>query len=314
MKLLPTIILAVATSLCMAQKSGQVIIKLAENDIIPEGIAYDPSEEAFYLGSINKQKIIKIGSDGFATDFVPSGKDSLLQVLGMKVDLNGRLWACNNSAEHDSLNRRANLHVYNLKTKKLVKKFSLRDGKKHLFNDLYITKAGHVFVTDSEAGAIYKVRENGQPEEFVKAGSLQYPNGITASEDEKTLYVCAAGMGIVSVDTQTGAIKRLSHEKFYIIGPDGLYRYKNTLVGVQNVTYPEGILQLTFNKEFNGFNGIKMLANNDPLFDTPTTGVIVGDDFYFIANSQLFQLIGNKGKIKNPDLLTETFIMKIKLN
>jgi hypothetical protein len=314
MKLLLTMIFAAVGTFSIAQQNGQVIIKVAEQDLIPEGIAYDPAEQAFYLGSIHKQKIVKISADGFASDFIASGGDSLLQVLGMKVDANGRLWACNNSAEHDTLNRRANLHVYNLKTKKLIRKFSLHDGKKHLFNDLYITRAGDVFVTDSEAGAIYRIRDKGEPEEFVKAGSLQYPNGITASEDEKTLYVCAAGMGIVSVDIQTAAIKRLSHEKFYIIGPDGLYRYKNTLVGVQNVTYPEGILQLTFNKDLNGFDGIRMFATNDPILDTPTTGVVVGDNFYFIANSQLFQLIGNKGKIKNPDRLRETSIMKIKLN
>ena len=40
----------------------------------------------------------------------------------------------------------------------------------------------------------------------------------------------------------------------------------------------------------------------------------VGDEFYFIANSQLFQLIGNQGKIKNPEKLKETTILKIRLN
>jgi hypothetical protein len=59
---------------------------------------------------------------------------------------------------------------------------------------------------------------------------------------------------------------------------------------------------------------MEFLAQGDDKFDVPTTGVIAGDEFYFIANSQLFQLIGNKGKIKDPASLTSTYIMKIKLN
>ncbi len=66
-----------------------VAFLLPETDLIPEGIAYDPSEKTFYLGSTYKRKIIKISPDGQATDFKRAGEDNLWEVLGMKVDGRG---------------------------------------------------------------------------------------------------------------------------------------------------------------------------------------------------------------------------------
>jgi hypothetical protein len=314
MKTLLSLILFFVGTFSIAQQKGQVAFTITEKDIIPEGIAYDPAEKAFYLSSIFKSKIIKITNGGVVSDFVRTNQDSILQVLGMKVDGKNRLWACNNTAEHDTVNRTANIHIYNLTTGQLIKRLSLRDGKKHLFNDLVITSAGDAYITDSEAGSIYNVGNDGVLVEFIKAGVFRYPNGITTSADEKTLIVSSAGLGFLSVDISTKEVKPITHPKFFIIGTDGLYRYENTLIGVQNVTYPEGIIKLTMDATGLAFNNIEYLISNHPLFDTPTTGVIVGNEFFFIANSQLLQIIGNNGKIKNAGQLRDTVIMKIKLN
>jgi DNA-binding beta-propeller fold protein YncE len=311
--ILAAIIFLLATLPASSQTKLQTAFTIKEKDLIPEGIAYNPQDRSFYLSSINKNKIVKITSTGHVSDFSVVG-DSLLQVLGMNVDNSGRLWACNNSPEHDTVNRMAKIHVYDLKSRKVVKVYRISDGSKHLFNDVYINKNGEAYITDSDAGAVYKVTVDGNLEEFVKPGSLRYPNGITASDDEKTLYVSAAGMGIVALDIGSRKFQTISHPKYYIIGTDGLYRYKNSLIGVQNVTYPEGIMQYTFSGDRKSFADLKFIATGDAKFDTPTTGVIVGEEFYFIANSQLLQLIGNQGKIKSPETLTDTYIMKIRLD
>jgi hypothetical protein len=83
---------------------------------------------------------------------------------------------------------------------------------------------------------------------------------------------------------------------------------------VQNVTFPEGIVEMQLSDDNQTITDIKHLVLAAPEFDTPTTGVIVGDEFYFIANSQLTQIIGSGGKIKNPEKLKETIILKIRLN
>ncbi len=298
-----------------AQKKAETAFILEERDLIPEGITYDPTEKAFYLSSIYKRKIVKITSDGKVSDLIPTGADEIEQVLGMKVDARGLLWACNNTPEHDTVRKISNVHVYDLRTKKMVKRFKLEDDNRHLFNDIYITKAGDVFVTDTHAGMVWLVRKDSKTlEEFTKRGSVPFANGITATPDEKFLIVSTGGaQGVVRVDVSTKQISSIPNDRYMVMGYDGLYQYNNTLIGIQNTFFPESIQKVTLNASSDRAERIDFLCDRDAKFNAPTTGVIVGDEFYFIANSQLLQIIGGKGKIKDPATLEETIIMKIKL-
>jgi sugar lactone lactonase YvrE len=208
-----------------SQRKTQVAAVVKEKDIIPEGIAYDEKSKTIFLSSIQKNKILAINAKGEVSDFISSGKDELKQVLGMKV-VNGQLWACNNSPEHDTLNREANLHVYDLASRKLLKRITIKDGGKHLFNDFYMTRSGDAYVTDSDGAAIYVVKNGSdKAETFIKGGTIPYPNGITATADEKKIIVSTGGgQGIVSIDLETKEIKSITHPKYFIMGADGLYR------------------------------------------------------------------------------------------
>ncbi|MCK5078180.1 MAG: hypothetical protein KAR38_17495, partial [Calditrichia bacterium] len=82
--------------------NSRVAFTLNERDIIPEGLAYDPVEQCFYLSSIYKSKIVKIDKNGNATNFSSEKQDGLRPVVGMKVDVKRRiLWVC---TEVSSLN------------------------------------------------------------------------------------------------------------------------------------------------------------------------------------------------------------------
>ena len=81
--------------------SARVAFTLSEADLIPEGIAWDPGSRRLFVGSLARNKIVAISADGRFSDFVPSGRDGLRRVLGMKVDASKKsLWVC--SAEADS--------------------------------------------------------------------------------------------------------------------------------------------------------------------------------------------------------------------
>ncbi|HEY9045542.1 MAG TPA: hypothetical protein VIN08_06580 [Ohtaekwangia sp.] len=300
----------------LAQQKPEIAFTIEEKDLIPEGIAYNAVDKSFYVSSINKRKIITISADGKVSDLIASGDNEIEQVLGMKVDAKGFLWACNNTPEHDTVNRISNVHVYDLRTKKMVMRFKLVDDRLHLFNDLYITKAGDVFITDTQASMLWVVRKDSKTlEEFTKPGSLTWANGITASQDEKFLLVSTTGpLGIAMVDTQTKAITPLLNDRYMMMGFDGLYRYNNTLIGVQNTFFPESIQKIVLTPDNKRAEKIDFLCERDALFNSPTTGVVADGYFYFIANSQLLQIIGNQGKIKEPEKLNDTFIMKIKLS
>lgn len=60
------------------------------SDLIPEGMAWDAAGRTFYVGSLLRHKIVRIGPDGVARDLVPSGAGGLGEVLGMKVDATRR--------------------------------------------------------------------------------------------------------------------------------------------------------------------------------------------------------------------------------
>jgi hypothetical protein len=314
MKFTLTLTLVLCSLALNAQKTA-VAFTVREKDLIPEGIAYDPAEDVIYLSSIHKRKVVAISNKGKVSDFISSGQDSVQQVLGMTVH-DGKLWLCNNTPEHDTTFVEANVHVYDIKSKKLAHRFKLSDGKRHLFNDLYILKNGDIYVTDSNAGAVYRIKNGStQLEEFIMPGTLVYPNGITASPDETKIFVSTgSGRGIVSINVDTKEIADLTNSRFMVFGYDGLYRYKNALVGVQNVLFPEAVHKMEVNEAWTQIAAMKLLSSNDSRFDIPTTGVVVGDSFYFIANSQILQIAGNQGKIKNPESLTSTLIMKLKLN
>ena len=54
-----------------------------EKDLVPEGLAYDPTQDAFYLSSLHRKKIVRIPREApnQISDFVPADRDHLLPVL-----------------------------------------------------------------------------------------------------------------------------------------------------------------------------------------------------------------------------------------
>src|SRR6266849_6523383 len=115
-----------------------------EKDLIPEGLAYDAKQNLFYLGSLNRKKIVKIDAEGRVSDFVPADRYGLLPVLGIRLDpADGTVWA--NTFEYAG---RTEL-VHFDSCGKLLGRFAPKDSAKHGFNDLVVRKNGEVITTDS---------------------------------------------------------------------------------------------------------------------------------------------------------------------
>lgn len=309
MKLVSTLLAFLVSGICLAQP--ELAFTIAEKDFIPEGIAFNPADGSFFVGSIHKNKIVKISSAGVVSDFVASRKDSLGQVVGLRVDdVQQHLWVCSNEGE-GLLGGTSFVHVYDLRSGQLIKKFKHQvDGETHFFNDVTLS-GGAAYVSDSEFRAVFRVSLSGnKPELFVQSNMMFYANGIAALTGT-TKIVVSAGNGPVLVDVVSREITRLPFKNYFVIGIDGLYQYNQSLIGVQNVVFPSSINQYFLNEEKNAITGARVLLADDPSFDLPTTGAIANGWFYFIANSQL----GNydKGVIADPDLLQEVKIMRIKL-
>jgi hypothetical protein len=122
--------------------------------------------------------------------------------------------------------------------------------------------------------------------ERVDGGEFISPQTPAVGADGKLLYVPDYLRGIGILDLSTRAVSWLPTEsKFALNGIDGLYLSHDMLLAVQNGTSPERVA-----KFYLGGNGPKVVsqsmleASTDKLGD-PTHGVIVGSDFYYIANS-----------------------------
>jgi DNA-binding beta-propeller fold protein YncE len=291
-------------------QEAEIAFRIAEKDLIPEGIAFDPDSKSFFVSSIHKNKVIRINPDKRITDFIVSGHEGIGQVLGMKVS-DGKLWVCSNTGEGNPQGQ-SMVHVFDITGRILSKKWILQStGEIHLFNDLVIGSNGDVFISDSDYGAIYRVNNTlKNPELLIKDQRLNYANGITLTPNDEVIV--NTFKGFFKINTITRELKALPFPNYYVIGIDGLSFYKQSLIGIQNITYPVCINQYNLNSSFDKIENAQVLVSNHPLFDTPTTGVVVDDWFYFIANSQMSNL--DKDKIKDPAKLKEVLIMRIKLN
>ena len=287
----------------------EIAFRLTEKDLIPEGITFDPVTKSFYVSSINKRKIVKIDEKGKVSNLISSGQDGIGEVLGLKV-ADGKLWA-NNNLSSDTISC-AMIHQFDLRNGKLIHKWILHvKGEKHLFNDLAISASGETFISDSDYGAVYRVsRDAEMPELWIKDPRLRDINGITTVKSGD--IVVNASIGFYRISLKTKEINVLPFVGYFPLGIDGLNTHKQSLIGIQNVVFPASINQYYLNSAFDQIDSARVLVADHPRFDIPTTGTVVGDWFYFIANSQLSNF--ENGKVKEPSKLMEVLIMKVRLN
>jgi hypothetical protein len=294
---------------------SRVAFTIPEKDLLPEGIAYDPGEDCFYLGSMWKGKILKIDRKGNTREFATEKQDGLRSVGGMKVDPARRiLWAATfvsppwtKIAPQEA--GWSAVFKYDLATKKLIKKYECSDQEAgHLFNDLTVACSGDVFVTDSIRGEIYVLfHQRDSLELFFRSDEFMYTNGITTADDDRTLYVASPGNGVFKIDIPSKECCPVSHpENMTLSAIDGLYFYNNSLIGVQPRF--NRISRYHLNKKGDGVERLEIIEARNPLFDFPTTGSIAGRAFYYIANSQAYSF-NQDGTLFALDKLKDVVIL-----
>lgn len=294
--------------------NSHIAFSIPEKDLIPEGIAYDSVDGSFYLGSTHKCKIIKIDKNKEISDFIEQRQDGMVSVLGMQVDSKRRfLWAITSYGFYKAnlpkeLLGATGVFKYDLQTKKLLKKYMLPQEENHMLNDLTIDSNGDVYVTDWGIPAIYMISLDKDTIEKVIDLSRR-PNGIDFSSDWTKLFVSGEDIGVLELSTKT--FKELKHPVNMFLSGDGLYFYRNSLIAVQNGGHRK-ITRFYLNEDQDEIIRAQALEAYHPLFNLPTTGVIVGNHFYYIANSQIREY-DNEGNLSPLSELEEIKILKVEL-
>lgn len=261
-----------------------------EKDLVPEGFAYDAVQDVFYLSSMHRKKIVQITSLGKIADFVPGDRYGLLPILGIRTGTpDGSIWA---NSWMD--NGKTELLHFD-KSGTLLARFAPPEDRKHGLNDLIVLRDGSLLITDTTANLLYRFDAKSHTFSEVKLSrELLQPNGIALTDDGRIAYV-ADQLGVIRLDVSLGKSTEVDPgPKNTLAGADGLYWHKDRLIAVQNgIGTPRiAVFQLSG-------DGLRVLKTTILEYRTrftalPTTGALKGDDFYFIENSQLDNLNGDR--------------------
>jgi len=279
---------------------GRLAFAIADPDFVPEALAYDSVRSRFLVGSLSQRLVAAFAPNGTMTPFV-SHTPAMLRVVGIHADAaRDRLWFATwapdsghhpDSAEVPSITR---LFLAELSSGRVVKSWTPDGGRPgHLLNDFVVMTDGSLFLTDTERGSIYRLRTpNDTLERFLQPDPSRFSsaNGITSTPDGRTLYV-AFLEGLARVDVGARSLGLVpAPDSVSTASIDGVYWYHGGLVAVQGIPTLSRVVRYALSGDGLRITSGGVLERGPGVVREPTTGVIVGSRFYYVANAQYGRL------------------------
>ena len=293
---------------------AEVFAEFDVADFIPEGIAVAEGG-GVVLGSIRHGKLLIESRDPEDLLIGPFGHWS---VFGMRFDGREGLWfASSRVPQYNGISDRSAFRagLYRLDLETLEVSDSARlpvNGNDQVLGDLVIADEETIYTTDSIDGPLYRYSMSSkQFSTLVPKGVFGSPQGLVTDASGEFLYVADYIGGLHRVRLDDGAVARLSVPRTISdFGIDGLYRHGNRLIAIQNGIRPHRVVALQLSADGLAIESAETLAMNLPQFDEPTLGTVVGDEFYFVANSHWNRFDENNDL---PEGLSGPIVLKIRL-
>lgn len=278
---------------------------LPEPGLLPEDITYDPKTRRFFVASVTRCKVVTADGRVFAKSDWP--------VMALRVDARRRiLWAATgwiaNCERCDPADKdKAALVAFHLDSGAVIKRVD--SPVKGLLGDMTISRSGDLYISEGYYGAVFRLKTNSATlERLDTAGEFRSPQTPALSSDERTLYVPDYVRGIAAMDLKTHAVRWLEPARGIVLsGIDGFYRYRNSFLAVQNGVSPERIILFA-----QDLRKQEILESNTPGLGEPTHGTLIGNTFYFLANTG-WDAYDDDGKRKKDSAPVESHIRKIVL-
>jgi len=292
---------------------------IPEKGFIAEGVAYDSKTRSFFVASIRHRRIVRIDAGGRFADLVPAGRDGLRSAMGMRVDPERRtLWVASQALPS------MDGYQKDQPVSSAVFEFDVDSGrlrKEHVpppgaeppaFDDLTIAADGTVFINDAETSRIWRIPPGGKLEVFGAFSNFSGSQGLALSSDGKTLYV-SDYRGLFAIDlAQRRAAPIRVPADLALSGIDGLVRYENSLIAIQNGITPHRVIRLDLPRDGVSIAKARILEMNHPDFDEPTLGVVVDGALYFSADSQGQKYLDDQNPIRLEEA-RDAVILKLPL-
>ena len=95
-------------------------------------------------------------------------------------------------------------------------------------------------------------------------------------------------------------------------GIDVLYVHAGALIGIQTVLGLERVGRAHLSADGRHAGPVQILERAHPTFDEPTTGVVVGDTLFYLANSQTKRL-DDFGRLEPSSRIGGTILLRLRL-
>jgi sugar lactone lactonase YvrE len=292
------------------------VFDIAEPGFVAEDIDYDPHRRRFVVTSIQKQKLISVDGKGVASDFVVSPDH--WPMLAVKIDFRRRLvWvtevALNGFASVPKADwGRSAILCYDLDRGRLLER--IEGPADSALGDMVLLDNGDPLVSDGQGGGVYRLHRANKKLERIDDGSFISPQTAAVHPDGKHIFVPDYLRGIGILDLTTKQVRWLATEdKYALNGIDGLYFHEDSLILVQNGTSPERVIVFHLDPTLSRIISSHELERASPTLGDPTHGVVVGRDFYYIANSG-WDTLSDDGTMKRDAKATPVHIMCARLD
>jgi len=269
--------------------SAEVVAESDASDFIPEGIAV-AADGRIILGSIRHGQLM-LGAGRI--DETTTGPFDHWSVFGMRFDAAGRLWFASShvpqfAGKSGGTGSRAGLFRFDTGTGAVDRSARLpATGGEQVLGDLVIADDHTIYTSDSVDGPVYRYSiDAGEFATLVPAGVFGSPQGLALDPNGEYLYVADYTGGLFRVRLADAAVEKVvAPGSVNDYGIDGLYRHGRHLIAIQNGIRPQRVTEFAMSADGAAIESARILAMNLPQFDEPTLGTVVGDDFYFVANS-----------------------------
>ncbi len=278
--------------------SASVAFQLPDALFVPEGIAHDARDGAFFVGSTFRGSIARVERDGRVRTLLAPGADGVYGIVGLRVDTTrGLLWAATSHAgaamptagtrlEDEG---RSSLIAVDARTGAVRHRFVTPRGETHFYNDVAVARDGRVYLTDTQGRALLTLAPGARAPERLLADSLPgAPNGIALTGDGRALVV-ALGDRIGVVDLATRRLRLVEpHPLVRSTLIDGLYVVPGGVLTVEPFDRTGGVVKRYWlDPAMTRIDSVRLAIDTHPTTEQPTTAAVVGDTAFVIANSHL---------------------------
>jgi hypothetical protein len=279
---------------------------------IPEDLDFDKATDRFYITSVLGKKIVALNTAGEAEDFAhaPDG----WPMMALKIDAARRLlWATEVALDGFSSCRpedwgRSAVLVFDLKSRHLIQR--IEGPPKTALGDMALTVNGDAIVSDGEHGGVYRVYLAKWKIERLDTGDFISPQTPVPLPDGRHLMIPDYLRGLGMLDLRTKTVSWIPMEGTHALnGIDGLYAYGHTLLATQNGVAPERVIRFELSSSFGEIKSESIVERATRTLGDPTHGVIVGANFYYIANSG-WETLDEHGARKPGAAVTDAVIMR----